>query len=433
MDSKPEPVVPGAKVERYPALKNGRVVGYVLSSADFTVLYSSEGKRLGSYMWIEPSIALRIDEYIHRGILNVNGVKIEYARLVEDIPWPLLYVVKSVRDYSKWVIDKHGDELRNKTIMVNFSGGKDSASVLRTVVEISKLLEGVNVYAVYSHVSFLEAVRNIDFAIRAAEKIGAEIEVVEADRDLMKKRLLEEGLPFRGRRWCTYMKLRPIKKLKKKRRPHIIADGDRMTEAFKRFYRLYHMSPKSPRLYSGGRFRPIYVWTLLDVVKVVRESGVVHPDYLDGLPRVACTFCPYKSLHELGDNAFRLVEDPGLIEAAMKTSYRRLYEQEGIPWDEFRSQHLWRFHPVLAKKLYLAKKHLMSKELEELHAAKVEEMYRSLWVEELPKAPVINPDKAVEAIASIVLRAYREAVDLAEEATRIVRAEKTQALDDKEV
>lgn len=405
-------------------LQGGMVKGYVVSSADFTVLYSGDGESLGSYMWVSPDRALRIDEFIRGGVLRVDDIQVEYARLVEDIPWPLVYVVGELHDYVEWVARRHGDELRGKTVMVNFSGGKDSASVLRVVVELSHLLGDMSVYAVYSHVSFLEAERNIDFAARAAKRLGAEIEIVEADRRLMRKRLLEEGLPFRGRRWCTYMKLRPIKRLKKRRRPHVIADGDRMTEAFKRFYRLYHMSPRTPRLYSGGRLRPIYVWTLLDVVKTVRESGVVHPDYLEGLPRVACTFCPYKSLHELGDHVFSIVEDPGLIEDAMKTSYRRLYEPEGIPWDDYREQHLWRFHPVLAKKLYLVKKRIENRGLEEINRSVIESMYKSLWSEELPSAPRVAPDDAVHVIAGTVMKAYESAVSLAEEATRIVREEK---------
>lgn len=411
-------------MERYPVLRSGNVTGYVLSSADFTLVFSNDGRLLGSYMWVSPDRALLISGFVRGGVLEIGSVRIEYARLVEDIPWPLVYVVRDLSSYVKWVARSYGEELRGKTIMVNFSGGKDSASVLKTVVELSEIIKDMSVYAVYSHVSFLEAERNIDFAVKAAERIGAELEVVEADRSLMRKRLLEEGLPFRGRRWCTYMKLRPIKRLKKRRRPHVVADGDRMTEAFKRFYRLYHMSPRMPRLYSGGRFRPIYVWTLLDVVKVVRENEVVHPDYLDGLPRVACTFCPYKSLHELGEHVFDLVEDPGLIEDAIRVSYKRRYEQEGIPWEDYREQHLWRFHPILARKMYLAKTMLERQRLEELSGKSVEEMYRSLWVEDLPEAPSISPEEAVSVIAKTVLEAYERAVALAEEATRIVRNEK---------
>ncbi len=412
-------------MERYPVLDSGgRVEGYVVSSVEFTVLYGPGGRRRGVYMWITPDYGVRVDEFISRGVLRVGGVAIEYARLVEDIPWPLAYVAPVLSRYIDWVAELHGEELAGKTVMVNFSGGKDSTAVLAVASMLRERVEGLNVYAVYSHVSYLEPPRNIGFAERAARRLGVDLEVVEADRELMRKRLLEEGLPYRGRRWCTYMKLRPIKRLKKRRRPHVIADGDRMAEAFKRFRRLYQMSPRAPRLFSGGRLRPIYIWTLLDIVLNVRALGLVHPDYLEGLPRVACVLCPYKALHEFREEHLRLLEDPGLVEEAIRVSYRRWYSGTGIPWEEFREQHLWRHHPLVAEKMYRAKEALRSMELEEIEAGPVESMYRGLWLNPLPAAPTVEPMDAVRVLAETIQRAYEEAVREAEEARSIVEAEK---------
>ncbi len=415
-------------MERYPGLDaEGNVTGYAVSSVEFSVLYSPQGRRLGSYMWITPEYAVRVDEFIEGGLLRVGDVSIEYARLVEDIPWPLVYVAPDLEEYIDWVTARHGGELEGKTIMVNYSGGKDSTAVLAVVAGLAERVKGLHAYAVYSHVSFLEPVRNIDFAVKAAEKLGVDIEVVEADRELMRRRLLEEGLPYRGRRWCTYMKLRPIKRLKKQLKPDSIADGDRMTEAFKRFLRLYQMSPRSPRLYSGGRLRPIYIWTLLDIVLNVRRVGLVHPDYLEGLPRVACMMCPYKALHEFNERQLELLEDPGLIEEAIKTSYRRWYDPEKIPWEAFREQHLWRHHPRVAEKMYQAKKMLERMNLEEIDREQVEAVYRSLWLNPLPRAARVEPERAVETLASMVLGAYRAAVEAAENARRLVEGERAAA------
>ena len=415
-------------MERYPGLDaSGRVTGYAVSSVEFSVLYTPDGGLRGSYMWITPDYAVRVDEFISQGVLRVGDVSIEYARLVEDIPWPLVYVARDLGSYIDWVAGRHGEELRGKTIMVNYSGGKDSTAVLAVVAGLRERVEGLEAYAVYSHVSFLEPVRNIDFAVEAAKRLGVDIEVVEADRELMRKRLLEEGLPYRGRRWCTYMKLRPIKRLKKQLKPDSIADGDRMTEAFKRFMRLYQMSPRTPRLYSGGRLRPIYIWTLLDIVLNVRRLGLVHPDYLEGLPRVACMMCPYKALHEFNERQLDLLEDPGLIEDAIKASYRRWYDPAKIPWEEFREQHLWRHHPVVAEKMLRAKRLLQRMNLEEIDRSMVEAVYRSLWLNPLPRAPSIEPEEAVEKLSSIVLEAYRRAVGEAEHARRLVEAEREAA------
>ena len=412
-------------MERYPSLSvEGAVEGFQVSSVEFTVIYGPEGRREGSYMWLDTEHAVHIDPFIEGGVLRVGDAVIEYARLVEDIPWPLVYVAPVLDEYVEWVASLYGEELRDKTIMVNFSGGKDSTAVLAVAAGLRSHVPGLSVYAVYSHVSFLEPVRNIDFAVKAGEKLGVDVEVVEADRDLMRRRLLEEGLPYRGRRWCTYMKLRPIKRLKKQRRPHIVADGDRMTEAFKRFMRLYQMSPRKPRLYSGGRLRPIYIWTLLDIVLNVRALGLVHPDYLDGLPRVACMMCPYKALHEFSEKQIDLLEDPGLIEEAIKVSYRRWYSDTGIPWEEFRRQHLWRHHPVVAQKMYRAKKALEKMRLEEIRAEPVEAAYRSLWLNPLPRGRRVDPASAVEELAPMILDAYHRAVKEAAEAKRIVEAEK---------
>ena len=412
-------------MERYPGLDaSGRVTGYAVSSVEFSVLYGPGGEHAGSYLWVTPDYAVRIDDYIEGGVLRVGDVSIEYARLVEDIPWPLVYVAPVLEEYIDWVAERHGEELKGKTVMVNFSGGKDSTAVLAVAAGLAERIPGLRVYAVYSHVSFLEPPRNIDFAVKAAERLGVEIEVVEADRELMRKRLLEEGLPYRGRRWCTYMKLRPIKRLRKQRRPEIVADGDRLTEAFKRFARLYQMSPREPRLYSGGRLRPIYIWTLLDIVLNVRALGLVHPDYLMGLPRVACMMCPYKALHEFTEEQLDLLEDPGLIEEAIRVSYRRWYDPERIPWEEFRSQHLWRHHPIVAEKLLKAKRLLEKMGLEEIGRETVESVYRSLWLNPLPPAPRVEPGDAVRVIAETVLKAYREAVERAEEARRIVEQER---------
>lgn len=412
-------------MERYPALSgNGEITGYVISSVEFSVVFNPDGSTRGSYLWIDTERAVRIDSFIEKGLLVVDDIKIEYARLVEDIPWPLVYVAWDLDEYVDWIYKQYSEKLEGKTVVVNFSGGKDSTSVLAIMARLRERVRGLKVYAVYSYVPYLEPPRNIDFSVKTAEKLGVEIEVVEADRELMKKRLLEEGLPYRGKRWCTYMKLRPIKQLKKARRPEVTADGDRMTEAFKRFNRLYRMSPQHPRIYDGGRIRPIYIWTILDIVKNVRELGLVHPDYYDGLPRVACLMCPYKALHEFSEKEIDILEDPGLIEDAIKTSYRRYYTGTGIPWEEFRSQHLWRHHPVVAKKLYTAKKILDSMNLEEVDRDTIESMYKSLWTNPLPEADRINPDDAVKVIGQMVATAYEEAVAKAREAARLVQAER---------
>jgi len=206
------------------------------------------------------------------------------------------------------------------------------------------------------------------------------------------------------------MKVKPIKRILKGYRDWARADGERMTESLKRFKRL-----KSSKLkpFDGMRVRPVYLFTLVDVVKVVRDSDLVHPDYLMGLPRVACAFCPYRALHEFTEEDWRLVEDPGLIEEAMKASFKK--HDYGISWEEFLSNHMWRFSPILAKKLYRMKKSVRSSEFVE--ARRINGMYKSIWIEPLPKPRTATPKEAFDILfktLSVVYERAKEGFEKAE-------------------
>ncbi len=400
-------------MERYPVLsRDGRVVRAIVSSAEFTVVYPSTcggGGRI--FLWLDTRRAVDVTGFMHEGFLVAGGVRVEAWRLIEDIPWPLAYSIPGL----DWYVEKLARELKpsleGRTVIVNFSGGKDSCAVLAVLSMLRERI-GFRLIAAYSHMSFMEPLRNIEHARRVGEKLGAEVVLLEADRDLMRRRLLEEGLPYRGARWCTFMKLKPIKKLHKSMRPVIVADGDRMAEAFKRFKRLYEMSPKKPRVLSGSRLRPVYTWTLLDIVETCRRHGLVHPDYLEGRSRVACLLCPYTSPHELDEKSLDSLEDPGLAEEAIRVSYRLRYRDQGIPWEDYREQHLWRYHPRLALELYKAKKELEKREdLETLQASQVAEWYRSLWVNPLPQAPRLTPEKTLELLAQAIGEALRELLE----------------------
>ncbi|MET1101749.1 MAG: phosphoadenosine phosphosulfate reductase family protein [Pyrodictiaceae archaeon] len=397
-------------MERYPIIaSNGSITGYVTSGGEFTALFDKNGARLGTYMWLSHERAIRVDEFVKKGFLIVGNYIIDVEKLLEDIPWPLIYVSgKSVDEYIEWVKRSIGNILNGKKVLVNFSGGKDSLSALYVLAKLSEVVDGLKIYAAYVHVSFLEPTRNIEFVSKAAEKLGAELILLEADRSLVKKRLLEDGLPYRGWRWCTYLKLKPIKILKRRFEHDFIADGDRMTEAFKRFKRLYQMSPKKPRLITGNRIRPIYVLTLLDVIKITRSSGLIHPDYLEGLPRVACLLCPYIVPHELASLDLNKLEDPGLAEHALRKSYDRDYRDLGIPWEDFMEQHLWRHNPRTAYILWRVKRILERHELEEINAKDVNNMYKSIWLNPLPRAREVRPDEATTYLSQAIAPAFEK-------------------------
>lgn len=380
------------KVERYPAFKEGKIVSWNVDSAEFTAINSKK------YMWISKEEGVLINEFLKKSypLLKIGNHVINFVRLFEDIPWPYISIAWDLERYIEWL---KRELPKNLKVVLNFSGGKDSIAAAKVLSEVAD-----EVVLIYSHVSYLETPKNIDFVEKAANKLGLKVIILEADKEIMRN-MLKKGMPFRGNRWCTFMKVRPIKKVLKELSNYVRADGERMTEALKRFKRL-GLSSKRPRPFDGGRVRPIYPMTLIDVVKIVRDLGLVHEDYLKGLPRVACTFCPYKSLREFDGSEWREIEDPGLIEEAIRASYKRF--EYDIPWEDFIERHLWRFSPKLANVIYKMQEILRRREdLERTTSDYVNELYKSLWTEDIPRPKVVSVEEGYERIMK-VLRATLE-------------------------
>ncbi|ALU12557.1 hypothetical protein EYM_05135 [Ignicoccus islandicus DSM 13165] len=371
-------------MERYPYIDKGRILGWLNSSTDFTFL---NGKY---YLWITNERAVDVTDLIKWPVLEANGEKLNFPRFFEDIPWPYVSIAWNWEEYVDWLGKQIPQGLK---VVLNFSGGKDSIAAAKALIDA-----GADVLLLYSHVTFLEPERNIDFVERVSNKLGAKLEILAPEEEVM-RHMLKQGMPFRGNRWCTTMKVRPIKKVLKEHKDWARADGERMTESLKRFKRL-----KGGKLFDGIRVRPIYALTLIDVVKAVRDANAVHPDYLMGLPRVACAFCPYRALHEFTEEDWKLVKDPGLIEEAMRASFKK--HDYGITWEEFLEGHYWRFSPILGKKLYKMKKGL---EGDELSSENVNRMYKSLWVEEIPVPKVMDPESGTRLLKSFMEKVYERA------------------------
>ena len=195
------------------------------------------------------------------------------------------------------------------------------------------------------------------------------------------------------------------RRIRKEDRRAVEVVADRLTESPKRLLRLSRAAAHEAIL-VGRVFRPTYMFTLLDVVSIVRKSGLIHPDYLEGIPRVACHICPFKALHEY--RVLPSLEDPGLIEEAMKRTWARWYYW--APYEDFRAQHLWRFDAATARAVYRARRRLLGNGLPGLllTASAVEEGYKSIWTNPLPKTPIVDPWEA----ARTALRAWREKRDI---------------------
>ena len=388
----------GGAVEPYPIIRSGRIEGYVVSGSDFTIVEDSRGGRR-TILWFSPERGAVVDKLLVEGRLYApNGLYVDIDRWVEVMPFQPYHSFSSINDYLKWFVGVVGEVLRGKKVVVGFSGGKDSL-VASYVLSLACEKLDFKLTVVYSHVPFLESEENRDFVEKVANRLGVELVEVEPPKPIFREYMFREGLPYRGTRWCTYLKVRPIREVFKKIEADYIVSGDRLVETLKRFRRLIGAAVKG-QLVAGKQLRPTFTWTIMDVVRCVRSLDLVHPDYLRGLPRVSCSWCPYKCLFEFGVTQATGWEE--LIEKVLRREYRLWYQQRGISWDEFKERRLWRYTPGAAQAWNAVMSHverLVEKgELEEVKASSVRELYKSMWVEELPELPVKTLEEILEEL-----------------------------------
>ncbi len=385
--------------ELYPVVRGGRVERLQGGAAEATVWYGPGHEEPRALFWVEPGRAVDVTRFLDaRGDLVVGDVRLPYRLWVLSVPYVHGYTFQSLEEHVDRLARLVGRELRGRRVVLGYSGGKDSTAALLVLLALQERI-GFRLDVMYIHIPFIESPRNVRFVEWVARRLSIDIEIVEAPRKKFRSYLLWRGLPRRGDRWCTFFKVKPMREYKKRHRGALEVVADRIMEAPKRLEKL--AAPASRHEYlSGRKFRPTYLMTLLDVVRVVREAGLVHPAYLDGLPRVACTLCPFKSLHEF--TVLEELEDPGLIETVLRKEHRKWYQE--IPFEDFVEHHLWRYPRREAILVYRVKRMLgdMAErgELEVVEAGVVNEGYRSIWVEELPDAPLLNPPDVAAAVLS---------------------------------
>jgi 3'-phosphoadenosine 5'-phosphosulfate sulfotransferase (PAPS reductase)/FAD synthetase len=390
--------------ELYPLIIGGRVVGVIGSGGDATkVCYDDNCKY---YLWMSSEVAYEVTSLLDKSARievkesNVEGF-IPLGSWLLSPPYVHARAVPDVDEYARMLAKTVGRDLQGRRVLLGFSGGKDSMAALLVLL---KLLEYVDfkLHVMYVHIPFLESPRSVEFVERVASKLGIDIDIRTAPRREMKSLLKWKGLPRRGYRYCTVYKAKPMRQLRKEDPRLIEVIGDRLTESPKRMERLSKAAAYRVVL-VGRKFRPTFFFTLLDVVDIVKKSGLIHPDYLDGLPRVACTICPYKSLHEF--HKLPPLEDEELIEKVMEKTWKKWYSWTSF--ELFKQHHLWRYPTRLAKAILNAKLAIKpyTSTFEELDADWVEEAYKRIWVEPTPKAPELeDPWKAAE----LAIRAWRK-------------------------
>ena len=337
--------------ELYPLVSKGRLRGILGCGGDAVLLCRiDEGCRY--FLWVSAEESVEVTDMIEgRGVKLPDGTILPVISWVRAAPYVHVRVCGDLRRYVSWVAKElRGSGITGKPVIVGVSGGKDSVAALTVVNSLASKF-GLKVRATYVYIPFLDSVRSRRFVEDdLPSRVGSDVEVVEARKRDVKRYLKWRGMPKRGKRWCTYFKVRPMRDAMKADRRLLEVVADRVSESPKRARKLLKVASERLIL-AGRRFRPTYLLTILDVIDIVRSINATHPDYLSGYPRVACALCPYRSLYELGEEVLRDVDDAGLIEEVLRKEHSIRYAGLGISFEDFMTRHLWRFEPATAKLL----------------------------------------------------------------------------------
>ena len=334
--------------ELYPVLTDNKIL-VVGCSSDITKLCDNE--QCNIFLWVDSDIALNINPFIINDVLRINDLSLHISSWLESVPYLNIRSFNDIDDIVNFIAKRSKKYLEGKTVVLGYSGGKDSTAAL---ILITKLMEYLNIKlkVMYVYMPYIESTRNLKFVEYVSRRLSINIEIIEPKRRYVRKTLKWLGLPRRGNRWCTYFKVRPIRKVVRGNPKVIEAIADRLFESPKRALRLIKRL-KDGFIASERKFTPVEFMPITDVMFIVKKWGLIHPAYMDGLPRVSCTLCPYKTLYEF--NVVETLEDPGLIDEVLLKEYRKSYVYSKIPFEEFISNALWRFKPNTALKLYKLK------------------------------------------------------------------------------
>jgi len=230
------------------------------------------------------------------------GPRVEWARPPPGgaAPAPLEAVAEANRgvleaavgSLASWLRGAAGEPSR---VIVPWSGGKDSTAALIVAVEAFGA-ERVVAVAVDTGVEFPESGEYIE---RASSRLG--VEVVQVRAPLREAILGGRGLPRRGERWCTGLKLEAlasaVRRIARGEPRPVVVVGDRDAESRARSRRPqarvdpYHgILTLAPLKLLGGAHA-----LLIPVARGLGVNGL----YGEGFYRIGCYICPYMRGWEL--------------------------------------------------------------------------------------------------------------------------------------
>ncbi len=373
--------------------KRGDNIYFIGSATEFTIIFDEYGSPLKILFWVGGECYNVMDFYDPKsGELVFSDIRIPLWKWFEK-GVPVYYrTCESLDTYSQILASKLAS-IENSKLAIAFSGGKDS-TVSALVMNSLREKMGFDLNLVYVHMPFLEPLENITEAKRLSSRLGLDMEVIEPPRWVVAKHMLNEGLPYRRNRWCTYLKVKPLETCLKREGIEFMAVGDRIWETWKRFKRLVEHVKEGKIPKKGRKLFIVAQLTITDVATALRENKLVHSLYLRGSSRVSCLLCPYKSTYDILIERNVDVEDPGFIDHIVKMEWRRWYRKH-VPQEDFEHEHLWRYVPSISEMFYRAKLYV-AKHGERLEHVKLNALincYTQIWIKD-----VEYPCKSIEEI-----------------------------------
>lgn len=370
---------------------------FVNIGVDAVTLLSTDESRI---YFFSTDIGYDIRERINNNrIMIVNDSYIELPYILDATPSVFGRTFSDFESYLQFLAKNIGSKIKSRKVVVWFSGGKDSTASLIVLLGLQRYVD-FHLEAYYMHVPLLDGERNLRFVDVISRRLNIEISIESIGRHKMKDLLEYFGIPYRGFRWCTYhSKIKPMRKIKRIRSFDYEVSSERIFESYKRFSSLLEYARRKMFI-SGKQLKPTYLFTIMDVVDIVKKRNVVHPDYLAGCSRVSCSICPYRTIFELKKTMDDL-EDPGLIDNALRKTYLARYK-DMVDFEEYMVYALWRFSPRIADKI-LALKKLVRESEQCLRSGDVHRMISSIWLSKF-ESPIIEVDKAI----SLMQDAYKK-------------------------
>jgi len=91
------------------------------------------------------------------------------------------------------------------------------------------------------------------------------------------------------------------------------------------------------------------------------------------------------------------VEDPSFIETVLKEEFNKWY-RDISSFEEFLNLALWRYHPEQAKKILSLRRITIreSRNLGKEDYTKFQNMFKSIWIHELPQKPIFEISDAIK-------------------------------------